>query len=148
MELAVAVIPTPTICGGVGVPDCTVAGIWPWVAAAAATDAGTLEISAMKSSTIIRVLTLCCPVCVDDVLVLVLELLPEVVVLPFVLVPTEDRCSPNELEKVSLAAPLSALALILVPLVDVVDDDGCVLLVDEAPGCDTFDIMVVKDIPP
>lgn len=63
-------------------------------------------------------------------------------------VPTEDRCSPNELEKVSRAAPLSALALILVPLVDVVDDVGCVLAGAAVPGRDTFDIMVVREIPP
>lgn len=100
----------------------------------------------MKSSTIIRVLTLGCPVCVDDVLVLVL--VPVLAALPFVFVPTEDRCSPNELEKVSLAAPLSALALNLVPLVDVVDDVGCVLAGVAVPAVDTFDIMVVKDIPP
>jgi len=65
-----------------------------------------------------------------------------------VFVPTEDLCSPNELEKVSRAAPVSALALILVPLVDVVDDVGCVLAGAAVPGRDIFDIMVVNEIPP
>jgi len=84
-------------------------------------EAGTFEINAIKSSTMMRVRTPGCEVCVD---VLVL--------LPFVLVPTEERCSPKELEKVSRAAPLSALALILVPLVDVVDGVDCELTDDAA----------------
>ena len=100
-------------------------------------EAGTFEINAMKSSTIIRVRTLGCEVWVD---VLVL--------LPFVLVPTDERCSPKELEKVSLAAPLSALALILVPLVEVVDGVDCVLPGAAVVECDVFDIMVVNEIPP
>ena len=66
----------------------------------------------------------------------------------FVSVPTDDLCSPKELEKVSLAAPLSALALILVPLVDVVDGVDRLLTGAVVPGCDTFDMMVVNEIPP
>ena len=139
--MAVAVIPTPIIWGKLGVADCAVAGICPWLAAAAAAaEAGTFEIKAMKSSTIIRVLTLGCPVCVDDELALVLEL----VTLLFAVVAAEGCCSPNKLDSVSLAAPLSVEVLILVPLVEV----SCVLAGVAEPGCDTLDMIVVREIPP
>ena len=134
---AVPNTPCPCTWGWFWVPAWVVRGTCPCAAAAAATDAGTFEINAMKSSTMIRVRTLGCPVWVDWV-----ELLP------FVFVPTEDRCSPNELEKVSLAAPLSALALIRDPLVDVVEEDGCVLAGAVEPTRETFDMIVVKEIPP
>ena len=100
-------------------------------------EAGTFEISAMKSSIMMRVLNPGCAVWVE---VLVL--------LPFVLVPTDVLCPPNELEKVSCVPPLSALALILDPLVEVVDDVDWVADVPPLLGRARFDIIVVKEIPP
>lgn len=99
----------------------------------------------MKSSTIIRVLTPACPVCVEELLVLVLELV--LLVLPFPLDPTgtDGRCSPDALDEFSLPAPpLSAPVLILVPLVEV----SWVLAVAAKPGCNALDMIVVRDIPP
>ena len=145
--------PIPIMWGTLEAAACAKPGKWAWAAdavaavapATAAADAGTLEIRAMKSSTIIRVLTPACPVCVEELLVL--ELVFVLLALPFPLDPpgTDGRCSPDALDEFSLPAPpLSVPVLILVPLVEV----SWVLAVAAEPGCNALDMIVVRDIPP